>query len=81
MSLFIILIGNLKKTWELINHIRGSMKKSIKPQIVIDNERIIERHVIANEFNNYFVSLASKLNEKATPVSNNFGDFLPSGDM
>ena len=57
------------------------MKKSIKPQIVIDNERIIKRHVIANDFNNYFVSLTSKLNEKATPVSNKFGDFLPSGNM
>ena len=27
------------------------------------------------------MSLASKLNEKATPVTNNFGDFLPSGNM
>ena len=27
------------------------------------------------------MSLASKLNEKATPVKNNFGDFLPSGNM
>ena len=57
------------------------MKKSIKPQFIINNERIIERRVIANEFNKYFVSLASKLNEKATPVTNNFGDFLPSGNM
>ena len=27
------------------------------------------------------MSLASKLNEKATPVTNDFGDFLPSGNM
>ena len=73
--------GNPKKTWELINQIRGSMKKSIKPQFIINNERIIERRVIANEFNKYFVSLASKLNERTTPVTNNFGDFLPSGNM
>ena len=57
------------------------MKKSIKPQFIINNERIIERRVIANEFDKYFVSLASKLNEKATPVTNNFEDFLPSGNM
>ena len=57
------------------------MKKSIKPQFIINNERIIERRVIANEFNRYFVSLASKLNERKTPVTNNFGDFLPSGNM
>ena len=50
------------------------MKKGIKLQFIINNERIIERHVIANEFNKiYFVSVASKLNEKATPVTNNFG--------
>ena len=57
------------------------MKKSIKPQSIINNERIVERRVIANEFNKYFVSLASKLNEKETPVTNNFGDFLPSGNI
>ena len=57
------------------------MKKSIKPQFIINNERIIERRVIANEFNKYFVSLASKLNKKAAPVTNNFGEFLPSGKM
>ena len=57
------------------------MKKSIKPQFIIDNERIVGRCVIANEVNKYFVSLASKLNEKETPVTNNFGDFLPSGNM
>ena len=57
------------------------MKKSIKPQFIINNERIIERRVIANEFNKYFVSLASKLNKKAAPVTNNFAEFLPSGKM
>ena len=41
--------GNPKKTWELINQIRGSIKKGIKPQFIINNERIIERRVIANE--------------------------------
>ena len=73
--------GNPKKTWEVINQIRGSFKKNIKPQFIINNERIIERRVIANEFNKYFVSLASKLNEGTVPTSNNFGDFLPPGNM
>ena len=57
------------------------MKKSIKPQFIINNERIVGRRVIANEFNKYFVSLASKLNEKETSVTNNFVDILPSGNM
>ena len=73
--------GNPKKTWEIINQIRGKMKKSIKPEFIINNERITERRVIASEFNKYFVSLASKLNEEATPPTSNFVDFLPSGNM
>ena len=31
----------------------------------IDNERVISRRVIANKFNNYFVSLAAKMNTEA----------------
>ena len=73
--------GNPKKTWEIINQIRGKSKKTIKPEFVINNERIIERRVIANEFNKYFVSLASKLNENSTASSNTFKDFLPPGNM
>jgi hypothetical protein len=52
-----------KKTWQIINELRGKTKKLIKPCIVIDNKKITDRRVIANEFNNYFNSIASKLNE------------------
>ena len=55
--------GDMKKTWELINSIRGKGKRQIKPQFIIDNEKITNRRVIANEFNKYFVSLATNLNE------------------
>ena len=37
----------------------------MKPSIVIGNERIICRRVIANKFNNYFAMLASNLNAEA----------------
>ena len=57
------------------------MKKGLKPQFLINNERIIERRVIANAFNKYFVSLASKLNEKLAPSVNTFWEFLPPGNM
>ena len=63
-------IGDSKKTWEIINNIRGKKKREIKPSFVIDNERVTNRRVIANEFNKYFVSLASNLNEVYT------GDYL-----
>ena len=70
--------GDPKKTWEIINQIRGKCKKSMKPQFLINNEKIIERRVIANQFNKYFVSLAPKLNESISlkPI-NTFRDFLP----
>ena len=52
--------GDPKKMWQIINQIRGKCKKVIKPQFLINNEKVIQRRVIANEFNKYFVSLASK---------------------
>ena len=49
----------------------------MKPVFGIDNKRIIERRVIANEFNKYFVSLASKLNDEVEIQSGDFSNFLP----
>lgn len=76
--------GDMKKTWQIINQIRGKNKISIKPQFFIDNKRIIERRVIANEFNKYFTSLASNLNkiyehDSGVPISGipKFTDFMP----
>ena len=51
-----------KKMWQVINEIRGKHRKEIKPSIVIDNQKIVDRRVICNEFNKYFNSIASVLN-------------------
>ena len=56
--------GNMKKTWAVINELRGKYKTPIKPDFIIDNNRITDRRVIANEFNKYFVSLAAKMNNE-----------------
>ena len=40
--------GDPKKTWQIINQIRGKFKKVIKPQFLINNEKVIQRRVIAN---------------------------------
>ena len=76
--------GNSKKMWEIINSIRGKNKRQIKPNFLIDNNRITSRRVIAHEFNKYFVSLASSLNEAYSNDSNiginslpSFTDYLP----
>ena len=57
--------GDMKKTWQLINSIRGKSKRSIKPLFIIDNERIIDRRIIASKFNEYFISIATKMNNQA----------------
>ena len=57
--------GNMKKTWDIINKLRGKSKNEIKPNFCIDNERIICRRLIANKFNDYFTSLAINLNKSA----------------
>ena len=42
---------------------RGKQNKELKPNFVINNEFIINRRIIANEFNKYLISLAPTLNE------------------
>lgn len=51
-----------KKTWNIVNDLRGKKDAQLKPLFTINNEKITNRRVIANEFNKYFVSIATKLN-------------------
>ena len=43
-----------KKTWKIINELRGKTNKSLKPPFIIDNQKILDRRIIANGFNKYF---------------------------
>ena len=56
--------GNSRQTWKLINEIRGKQKTKIKPSFIIDGTLVEERRVIADSFNKYFTSIASKLNQE-----------------
>ncbi|KAL5252854.1 hypothetical protein ACHWQZ_G015578 [Mnemiopsis leidyi] len=62
--------GDSKKTWEIINNLRGKSSRKIKPSFVINNERIVFRRLIAHEFNKYFVSIATNLNKVYEDPSN-----------
>ena len=55
--------GDLKKTWSVINELRGKRNSAVNTKFVINNQLINDRRVVANEFNKYFVSLAAKLND------------------
>ena len=37
-----------KKTWQIVNELRGKVKQSVKSDFIIDSERIICRRTIAN---------------------------------
>jgi hypothetical protein len=56
--------GNSKKTWKLINEIRGKSKAVTKDDFIIDGQRVTCRRIIDSKFNEYFTSLATNLNEQ-----------------
>ena len=66
-----------KKTWSLINELRGCSKNQLKASFKIDNKKITDRRIIASEFNKYFVSLASNLNKTVEDITLS-GAKLPS---
>ena len=73
-----------KKLGKLSTRSEEKQKRSVKPQFVIDNKLVTTRRIIANEFNKYFVSLASKLNDAAIIESlppRTFDDFMPTSNL
>ena len=55
--------GNSKKTWEIINTTLGMFEREINPSFILNDEKITDSKIIANDFNIYFVSITSKLHE------------------
>ena len=71
--------GNVKKTWSLINELRGKKKTDMKASFIIDSKVVTERREIANGFNLFFSSIARKLNSKvqlSRPVTKVTGENL-----
>ena len=54
----------MKKTWALINELRGKKKTNIKASFFIDGELVKDKRQISNGFNIFFSSIARKLNAK-----------------
>jgi len=66
--------GNMKKTWALINELRGKSKTKIKASFFIDGNLVKDKRTISNGFNMFFSSIAKKLNAKlnsSKPVGGN----------
>ena len=43
---------------DLVYAVMWKRKESLRPEFIIDNELIVNRKKIANEFNKYFVSFS-----------------------
>lgn len=56
--------GNMKKTWALINELRGKAKTNVKASFIIDGELVKDKRKISNGFNIFFSSIAKKMNVK-----------------
>ena len=56
--------GYIKKTWGLINELRGKKKNHINASLIIDGRLVENRREISNEFNIFFSSVARKMNAK-----------------
>ena len=66
--------GNMKKTWALINELRGKSKKPISSCFKIDGKLVEDKREVATGFNNFFSSIAKNLNSKlysSKPISEN----------
>ena len=70
--------GDMKKTWSLINEIRGKSKKEIKQLFKVGNQKLFDRRIIANKFNEYFVTLAQNMNDSVTNEISISGAEIPS---
>ena len=63
--------GDCKKTWQLINELLGKKKNEVEPYFLINGEIIENRRKIADEFNKYFLSIASTLNLSTATLDSN----------
>ena len=57
--------GNLKKTRNLINSLRGKQSKSYTTSFIVGSKTVENAQDVSNEFNKFFDSIAKKMNAKA----------------
>ena len=79
--------GDMKKTWSLINELRGKSKSCLKAHFKINGELVKDKRTIADGFNKFFTDVAKNLNTKlysSTPTNSNisvqnscFRQYLP----
>ena len=65
--------SDMKKSWKIMKTVVGNKRKTIKNKAMfnINNKTIDSELQIANEFNNYFVSIGPKFASYQTPTTLN----------
>ena len=70
--------GNMKKTWSIINRLKGKNQTSSSFCIKEGSSVITDEKIVPNKFNKHFCSLADNLNKNIRmPQACNFRDYLP----
>ena len=68
--------NDIKKTWSLINNsLNGNKKKNNSAEFNVNDQTITNENHIAEEFNNYFINIGTKLTEKIM-ATKNFNGYL-----
>ena len=69
---------NMKKTWQIINEIRGKNIRNIKPLFKYEDDIITDKKEIANKFNEYYASMAENMNKSVNDEIDNSRENTPS---
>ena len=70
--------NNLKNTWKGINNLINLNKnfKTNPSSLIVDDQLITDPNYVANEYNNYFSTIASKLRDKIYDNQHDFMSYL-----
>ena len=73
----------MKETWKTLNNLLGRNKKSKLPDFFKDTDgnKITDSNEIADNFNDFFTKIGTKLADKITPPASNYVSPLKSKDQ
>ena len=72
---------NRKKTWKITKQMIGKTKMincNLTEKLIANGKNILNKKQIADEFNNFFVKIGSKLAEKIQPSKYSFESYIDS---
>ena len=75
IRMFDTFINDIKKTWSLINNSLNPSKKKKSLEFNVNDQTITDENHIAEELNNYFINIGTKLAEKIM-ATKNFNKYL-----